>query len=39
MHESKQTILDNYLNIAFFGENSYGIETAARPTLPSTHRS
>ncbi|HJQ41983.1 MAG TPA: transglycosylase domain-containing protein, partial [Jatrophihabitantaceae bacterium] len=27
--ESKQTILDNYLNIAFFGENSYGIETAA----------
>ncbi|HEY2297499.1 MAG TPA: transglycosylase domain-containing protein [Jatrophihabitans sp.] len=29
-HESKATILDNYLNIAFFGENSYGIETAAR---------
>jgi membrane peptidoglycan carboxypeptidase len=29
-HESKQQILDNYLNIAFFGENSYGIETAAR---------
>jgi membrane peptidoglycan carboxypeptidase len=29
-HESKDTILDNYLNIAFFGENSYGIETAAR---------
>jgi len=28
-HESKNTILDNYLNIAFFGENSYGIETAA----------
>jgi membrane peptidoglycan carboxypeptidase len=27
--ESKDTILDNYLNIAFFGENSYGIETAA----------
>ena len=30
LHESKPTILDNYLNIAFFGENSYGIETAAR---------
>ncbi len=29
-HESKQQILDNYLNIAFFGENSYGIQTAAR---------
>ncbi|MGH8959962.1 MAG: penicillin-binding protein [Jatrophihabitantaceae bacterium] len=29
-HESKATILDNYLNIAFFGENSYGIETAAK---------
>ncbi len=29
-HESKAQILDNYLNIAFFGENSYGIETAAR---------
>jgi membrane peptidoglycan carboxypeptidase len=28
-HESKDQILDNYLNIAFFGENSYGIETAA----------
>jgi membrane peptidoglycan carboxypeptidase len=28
-HESKQDILTNYLNIAFFGENSYGIETAA----------
>ncbi|MBN9620362.1 MAG: transglycosylase domain-containing protein, partial [Actinobacteria bacterium] len=27
--ESKATILDNYLNIAFFGENSYGIQTAA----------
>jgi membrane peptidoglycan carboxypeptidase len=27
--ESKPTILQNYLNIAFFGENSYGIETAA----------
>jgi membrane peptidoglycan carboxypeptidase len=26
---SKQQILANYLNIAFFGENSYGIETAA----------
>ena len=29
LHESKHTILDNYLNIAFFGENSYGIQTAA----------
>ena len=28
-HESKDKILENYLNIAFFGENSYGIETAA----------
>ena len=28
--ESKDTILDNYLNIAFFGENSYGIQTAAQ---------
>jgi len=28
-HESKATILDNYLNIAFFGENAYGIQTAA----------
>ena len=28
--ESKPTILDNYLNIAFFGENSYGIATAAQ---------
>lgn len=28
-HESKQTILQNYLNIAFFGENAYGIQTAA----------
>jgi membrane peptidoglycan carboxypeptidase len=29
-HESKATILDNYLNIAFFGEHAYGIETAAQ---------
>ena len=29
LHESKQQILDNYLNIAFFGEHSYGIQTAA----------
>jgi membrane peptidoglycan carboxypeptidase len=29
VHESKAQILDNYLNIAFFGENSYGIEVAA----------
>ncbi len=28
--ESKQQILANYLNIAFFGENSYGIQTAAQ---------
>jgi membrane peptidoglycan carboxypeptidase len=28
-HESKDTILDNYLNIAFFGENSYSVESAA----------
>jgi membrane peptidoglycan carboxypeptidase len=27
--ESKDEILDNYLNIAFFGENSYGIQIAA----------
>jgi membrane peptidoglycan carboxypeptidase len=27
--EGKQQILENYLNIAFFGENSYGIEKAA----------
>jgi membrane peptidoglycan carboxypeptidase len=29
LHESKQSILDHYLNIAFFGEHSYGIQTAA----------
>ena len=29
LHESKQEILDDYLNIAFFGEHSYGIQTAA----------
>jgi membrane peptidoglycan carboxypeptidase len=29
LHESKAQILDNYLNIAFFGENSYGIQVAA----------
>jgi membrane peptidoglycan carboxypeptidase len=29
VHESKDQILDNYLNIAFFGENSYGIQVAA----------
>jgi membrane peptidoglycan carboxypeptidase len=28
--ESKEQILLNYLNIAFFGENSYGIGTAAK---------
>jgi membrane peptidoglycan carboxypeptidase len=35
-HESKSTILDNYLNIAFFGENSYGIETAAETYFDKT---
>jgi membrane peptidoglycan carboxypeptidase len=29
LHKSKGTILDDYLNIAFFGEHSYGIQTAA----------
>ena len=29
-HESKQQILTNYLNIAFFGEHAYGIQTAAQ---------
>lgn len=29
-HESKPTILQNYLNIAFFGENAYGIQIAAQ---------
>ena len=28
--ESKDQILDNYLNIAFFGENSFGLQTAAQ---------
>jgi membrane peptidoglycan carboxypeptidase len=28
--ESKDEILDNYLNIAFYGENSYSIESAAQ---------
>jgi membrane peptidoglycan carboxypeptidase len=28
-HESKATILDNYFNIAFFGENAYSIQAAA----------
>jgi len=28
--ESKDDILTNYLNIAFFGENSFGIQTAAQ---------
>jgi membrane peptidoglycan carboxypeptidase len=27
--ESKKQILENYLNIAFFGENSYSVESAA----------
>jgi membrane peptidoglycan carboxypeptidase len=27
--ESKDTILDNYFNIAFFGENAYSVESAA----------
>lgn len=30
LKQSKQQILQNYLNIAFFGENSYGIQTAAK---------
>jgi membrane peptidoglycan carboxypeptidase len=29
LHKSKQQILEDYLNIAFFGEHSYGIQTAA----------
>jgi membrane peptidoglycan carboxypeptidase len=29
LHHSKARILDDYLNIAFFGEHSYGIQTAA----------
>jgi membrane peptidoglycan carboxypeptidase len=29
-HESKNQILDNYLNIAFFGENAYSVQTAAQ---------
>jgi membrane peptidoglycan carboxypeptidase len=33
---SKQTILDNYFNIAFFGENSYGISAAARTYFDKT---
>ncbi len=37
-HESKDQILDNYLNIAFFGENSYGIETAAADLLQQARR-
>ncbi len=28
-HETKRDILDNYLNIAFFGEHAYGIQKAA----------
>jgi membrane peptidoglycan carboxypeptidase len=29
LHWSKQRIIQDYLNIAFFGEHSYGIQTAA----------
>lgn len=29
LHESKDQILENYLNIAFFGENAFGIQRAA----------
>jgi membrane peptidoglycan carboxypeptidase len=29
-HYSKNQILERYLNIAFFGENSYGVATAAK---------
>jgi membrane peptidoglycan carboxypeptidase len=28
-HETKKQILENYLNIAFFGEHAYGIQVAA----------
>ena len=37
--ESKDTILDNYLNIAFFGENSYGIETRRADLLQQARSS
>ena len=38
-HEPKNTILDNYLNIAFFGENAYGIQTAAETYFDKPARS
>ena len=36
LHESKDKILENYLNIATFGENSFGIETAAETFFDKT---
>ena len=42
LKESKGTILDNYLNIAFFGEHAFGIQTAAQTyfntNAAQTHR-
>jgi membrane peptidoglycan carboxypeptidase len=34
--ESKQQILENYLNIAFFGENSYSVQAAAQTYFNKT---
>jgi membrane peptidoglycan carboxypeptidase len=35
-HKTKDDILDSYLNIAFFGEHAYGIETAAETYFNTT---
>ena len=35
-HKTKDDILDSYLNIAFFGEHAYGIETAAETYFNKT---